>query len=475
MKKNPDIQIEEMTVLSDKGEYQENKGGFDPTLTASATRVSAYSDYPLDGSDWSPLLVFENELSLTLAKEFRNGMTAEADISSTLVDAAKGTSLYNESAVTFTLCIPLLSGRGTASAGAVAQYYKILYEAQKLTLQHSVSDYVKQTAQAYWDYAAEVLTVEDLKKAEGRANQHLVEIKDLVNAKKAPDAEIDQAKAYHRTTTASRLAGEQTLLKAKYTLGILMGIPFRQTGQLPDPTADFPTIDLDRVNRAFSELQGFIDGAASARGDLLASDKNIEAAKVLVKKAKNETQNTLNLDVSVGYQGYNVDSKTVGSLLSAIWENTSGVTASVGLSYQLPIKNNTNIGTLVQYRASQKTFEIGKAQSLRSVSASIMVSLSNLKSILLELKELEESVEAYETAYKNEKDKYKEGKATQIDIITTENKLTAARVKVIAGKSKLAQEIVNFRFQTGTLTEFKGGKYSVTEKDLITLPAGSKN
>lgn len=471
LKNNQDIKVEEMTVLTGKGVFQEAKGEFDPTLSLSITRVLGYPGYPSSGTDLEELKSTDLILGITLEKEFRSGITTTLAATATQ-NRSYEADTFNYSDVNFTISVPLLQGRGKAAAGAAEKSYKLIYEADKLSLQHTVADYLKQTAQGYWDYAAAMKTVDSYKQAEKESKKHLSEIIQLKKSnEKFKKISVGQLEAHNRIQAASAIAAMQKLREARQSLGILMGVSYKDLDALPKPVSDFPSIDLSRIDPVIQDIQGYIEKALSNRADIKAYEKYIRSSQVLLKQAKNQTLNQLDLSVTVGYIGYNTAENSVAKYFSAMWENRSGINSSVGLTYELPINNNVNRGALVQTRAALKTYEIENFQLKRSISSQISLSISNLKNLYLELQEIKTIMEAYEKELVIEKKKFREGKSTLIDIVTTESKLISARIQVIAKKNQIAQEIVNFRYLTSTLIAIDpDGGYSVSELRLTTLP-----
>jgi outer membrane protein len=471
LKNNQDIKVEEMTALTGKGVFQEASGEFDPTLSLSIDRVRGYPGYPTSGTDLEELKSTDLLFGITLEKEFRSGITTTLAAMATQ-NRSYDTDTFNYSNVNFTISVPLLQGRGKSSTGATEKSYKLIYEADKLSLQHTVSAYLKETAQRYWDYVTAVKTVDTYKQAESEANAHLAEVEELIkSSEKFKNASVGQLKALSRSQVASAIAAMQKMREARQSLGILMGISYKYLVALPMPASDFPTMSDSHIRQIIDNLQEYIENALANRADINAYEKYLRSGEVLLKQAKNQTLNQLDLSITLGYVGYNTAENSVAKYFSALWENRSGINSSVGLSYELPINNNTNRGALLQTRAALKTYEIQKFQLKRSISSEINLSISNLKNLSLELQEIKTIKDIYEQEMAKEKIKFKNNESTLVDIVTTQFKLISARLQVLEMKNRIAQEIVNFRYLTSTLidTDRDGGS-SVSEQHLTTLP-----
>ncbi|MCP4153436.1 MAG: TolC family protein [bacterium] len=472
LQNNQDIKVGEMTVLTGKGVYQATRGTFDPTLSLSFYRVFGYPGYPTSGTDLDELKSIDSMFSLSLTKEFRSG------ISTTLTAAptqyrSYGVDIYNTSDISFELTVPLLQGRGKSSTGATEKAYKLLYEGYKLSLQNTVAGYLKQSAQGYWNYVAAVKTLNLYLKAKEESEKHLAEIVDLKKSnKKFEKVSIGQLEANTRSQDGQGLDAVQTVRMARQSLGIIMGLPYKELDALPVPVTDFPTIEFSRIKEVIANLQRYVDNALAKRADLKAYEKNIRSGEVLLKQAKNQTLNQLDLSATVGYIGYNTAESGVADYFSSMWENRSGMNSTLGLTYVLPIKNNANRGALVQTRAALKTYELQKFQLKRSISSQINLSISNLKYLFLELQQIKAAEAEYEKELAIEKKKFEKEKTTLIDIVTTDSILLGSRVQLVAKQNQIAQEIVNFRYLTATLIAIdQSGGYSVSGERLTTLPS----
>ncbi len=72
--------------------------------------------------------------------------------------------------------------------------------------------------------------------------------------------------------------------------------------------------------------------------------------------------------------------------------------------------------------------------------------------------------------FANERKKYRLGLATVLDLLTVETRLTSDELAVIDIRRRLAQALVNYRFETGTLLGAGGDVQRIDMQSLTTLP-----
>ncbi len=125
--------------------------------------------------------------------------------------------------------------------------------------------------------------------------------------------------------------------------------------------------------------------------------------------------------------------------------------ASVGIVYILPVQGNAQAGQSRQRAALADQARIELEALALSVKAGIAVQRSNLASAVLQLEQQQQQVLLQAQVFANERKKYRLGLATVLDLLTVEARLTSDELVVIDARRRLAQALVNYRFETGTL------------------------
>jgi outer membrane protein TolC len=98
------------------------------------------------------------------------------------------------------------------------------------------------------------------------------------------------------------------------------------------------------------------------------------------------------------------------------------------------------------------------------------VQRANLSSAMLQLEQQERQVMLQAQVFANERKKYRLGLATVLDLLTVEARLTSDELTVIDARRRLAQALVGYRFETGTLLDADGDPQQLDLQSLTTLP-----
>jgi outer membrane protein TolC len=245
-----------------------------------------------------------------------------------------------------------------------------------------------------------------------------------------------------------------------------MGLPGIDVMQLAPPLDDFPDLQPADVSR----LQALPAMALPAgRFDLLASYRRLAAADILYDAARKDPVSQLDLTVSVGYNGL-VENRSALAAAEALRRPASGFNASVGVVYLLPVQGNVQAGQVRQRAALADQARIELDALLLAVKTGIAVQRSNLSSAVLQLEQLQQQVRLQAQVFANERKKYRLGLATVLDLLTVEARLTADELSVIDARRRLAQALVGYRFETGTLLSADGDAQHLDLQSLTTLP-----
>jgi outer membrane protein TolC len=244
-----------------------------------------------------------------------------------------------------------------------------------------------------------------------------------------------------------------------------MGLPIADIAQLASPLDDFPDLQPAEAMR----LAAMRPAAAPAgRFDVLASYRRLAAADILFDAARRDPASQLDLTVSVGYTGLLENRSALAA--EALRRPASGFNAAVGLVYVLPVQGNVQAGQVRQRVALADQARIELDALLLAVNAGISVQRSKLSSAVLQLEQQQRQVALQAQVFANERKKYRLGLATALDLLTVEARLTSDELVVIDARRRLAQALVGYRFETGTLLGAEGDPRHIDMQSLTTLP-----
>ena len=473
---HPQVRIGEQQILSSLGVQREASGIFDRLYSSSAQQ--SFAPTPLstaqqvaDGSG-TPKAAFTNLTTFNggASQLFRNGVTAgpivELDRSRDRLLNAAG---INQSRMAYQVTIPLLRNRGPEVVAAREAAAGVQVQASVLDLSQTYTDLLANTAVSYWDLVGALRLAAVAASSEERGRMFLQNVQDLIQADRIPRNDLNQVRANLADRTASRIEAEQQVVVARQQLALAMGVPPEQIATVPDPAEDFPeTIpappgDPDLVRR-------YIVLALSQRADYLAAQKRVEAQRRLLPPATNAFRPVIDLTFSAGYSGLR-EGLYPNSYLAALLLGVHGMDAAGGVRYEFAPRNNAAAGALAQVESAIRQAELLADTSARAISSEVVVSLEGVRNAGLRLGKAHESVEAFQAALDGEREKYRLGFGSLVDILTTEDRLTIALTSEVQARLEAAVELARLRHATGTLMEPNATVPRVDWRYFVPLPA----
>lgn len=465
----PNVAAASRQIAYTEGQLQAARGEFDTVLDAGAgigqTRV------PLAAALQSPGRTQANAstagYSIGSTTRLRSGITVAPVLRvDRLRDNQGAASAPASSQVALNVVLPMLRGRGVETNTAAERAARENLQAAEFAYRHTVAARIAGSVNAYWDYLAALRALDIRIQSEARSLLLLDDARRLARGDEIPQADVLQNEAQLARDRGFRLVAEQAVVEARSALAIAMGMPAADPMQLALPADDFP--DLQPAQLA--QLQAMPPVAPPAgRFDLLASHRRLAAAGILFDAVRRDPGSQLDLTVSVGYSGL-VENRPALAAMEALGRPASGFNASIGLVYVLPVQGNTQAGQLRQRAALADQARIELEALLLSVKAAIAVQRANLSSAVLQLDQQRQQVVLQTQVFANERKKYRLGLATVLDLLTVETRLTSDELAVIDIRRRLAQALVNYRFETGTLLGAGGDVQRIDMQSLTTLP-----
>ena len=99
-----------------------------------------------------------------------------------------------------------------------------------------------------------------------------------------------------------------------------------------------------------------------------------------------------------------------------------------------------------------------------------MVALAGVRNAGLRLAKARESVTAFQSALEGEREKYRLGFGSLVDILITEDRLTVALAVQVRARLDAAVELAHLRQATGTLVEPNAAAPRADREAFVTLP-----
>jgi outer membrane protein TolC len=342
----------------------------------------------------------------------------------------------------------------------------IQVEGARYDLSQTISDLLAGTAASYWQLTGALRLRSVAMSSEQRGQVFLDNVQDLIAADRIPRNEINQVRANLADRAAARIAAEQDVAAARQALALAMGLPPEQMMDLNDPADDFPEASAAALG---VETRSYFQLALLHRADYLAAQRRAAAARSLIPAAKNQTEPAVDLTFSAGYSGLR-EGAYPSSYLGSLFQGVSGVNATGGVRYQFAPANNAARGRLTQAETAARQAELAVADLARSISAAVVVSKEGLGNASARLQKASESVAGFRQALDGEREKYRLGLGSLVDILTTEDRLTLALDAQVSASLSYALALAQLRHATGTIVDPDPDKLQKPGREVFLMP-----
>lgn len=470
----PSIAISKQVVRQTEGSVLSAQGAFDPTFYAGAglQRTST----PLAGAGAATALsTVRSDITnyqAGVTQKLRSGVTVAPAVTVIRThDNYLNLTAPSSANVALNFTLPLLRGRGENVVTAFERAAMFGKEAALHGSRHAISSAVTATTLAYWDLLAARHALDIAGTTQERASELLKDAVRLATGDVIPGSEIKKYQTKLLRETAARIGAEQSLVEARSSLGLSMGLSGAEISLMKLPSDTFQGIDAaGLVSMEVANLVAASIAAASRlRSDLLSVDSRLGAARSLLLAAQDTQKPQLDLNLGVGYNGL-FERSAAAAALRSLSNNVGGLNVSAGVSYSWPINNRVAGGVTLQRSAELEQLELERRALLDKVIASVEIRLFGLQTASRQLMNATAEVQLQQEVYESEKKKYLFGLTTLLDLFTSEAQLTGARLNEVAAWRNVAQALVRVRFETGTLLDPFGEAQAIGYARLVTLP-----
>ena len=456
---NPQLKIATYTVDAQFGVVRTAKGQFDWRLAANGLQQHTYtpltpvlaSEYGVAGTSGIDSIVANTStVSASAVKEFRNGISVSPTLEATRsTDNVLTQDGINESHVGMAITLPVLRNRGRSVVDAQEISARQMLEATRMDLSQLVSDTLATAASRYWAFVAADATLAVYKASEARGRDLLDGTETLVKADRLPANDLNQVLANLADRIASRTAAEQSLLQARQQLVLVMGLGADQILSLPAPSQDIP-----EAAAAYdpSRLAGYLQSANMRRADVLAARLRRDANRTLENAALNQLKPQLDVSSSVGYTGLR-EGANVLDYPRSLGNSPKGADVTVGLTYSQSPANNAARGRLETVMATTRQSDVTLSETARTAATAVVVAYEGVRSTIMQLQRAHEAVRYYQAALDGEKEKYRLGLNSLVDVLTVEDRLTTGVLADVNAHLAYALALVTLRQSTGTIVQ----------------------
>lgn len=444
-----EVRLQRARVAGSEGALETASGRFDPHLRTTVQRSRAHA--PVLSTDGAPpgvddLRTDVTSYSVTAEKLLHTGQTLSLLTRMQRLEQTPGTPAANRGQIALGLVQPLLRGRGAAATTAAERSARFDVGAAEETLNQSLSQSALTTANAYWSYVAAGRAVEIAMSAEARAEQFLKDMQALIRADRRPAADSKQVAAILASRRDERASAEQTLRETRHALGIAMGLPFEQLDGLLMPSDDFPVADHTEA----LDAERLIAVALAHRADLVSVRRSLYSAQALLTGARDGVRPQLDVSLNAGISGAE-PAGGLDSFFTGLTRRRQGLDASVSLTLDWPTASRSARGVLAQSDALVTGTSVQLEDLTRRIRSEVQLAASDLSASALRVRNAHDAATLYRSATEDERQKLRLGLSTVLELLQTEDRLTASLLEEVSANVAHATALARLRFVTGTL------------------------
>ena len=420
-----------------------------------------------------------------VAQQLRNGLTITPTLGvQQATIAGLSTAPSNRATASLNVVVPLARNRMGGAVAASRRAAIAGYDATRADLRQAAAQTTLDAATAYWDYAAAGERLAAYRSSEQRARVMVDETAELVRADERPAADIRQVRGNLASKRAQRIAAEQTLAEARQRLGIVLGLPAQQIATIssarlaavPNTGAAPPDdrADADEVRRAAAWARSVASAALARRADVRAAAARREAAAQSLAAADHDLRPRIDLTLGVTYAGL-TQGYGVGGFVSPLGRTAPGTSSVLQLQYELPTRRLLARGVAEQAEAALEEARISERDLTRQVESAVSVAAVGVDRGRRALGEAGDAVRLSREVVDNEKQKFRLGASTQLDVLYAEDGLVTALLAEIAARRTYIGAVGTLRFAAGDLgaatTAVEGGDARTAASSLAAVLA----
>jgi len=494
LENNLDIRVQRVTPAIAEQNIQLAWAPFDPTVGADYTHSHDKREpFGFDVGPGGETLVNPSTVSkddtisgfwadrLKFGADYRVTLFSQRSSAAALQrDPLTGALVFNPfnpfytSGIDASFSIPLLKNLGTE----VNTLDVILAESNLAVSQQELADRVNRTLQAvedaYWDVAATTKAREVALQSRGLAQELLELNRRKVEVGTLAPIEITQAEAGVAEREENVILAEAARRDAEDSLRRLMAIA-RDDPRWSKPIAAVERVDLQNLQQEV-DVEQRIERALSTRPELEAARRTLEARQVSERVAKNQTRPEVNLvgNASPGVYGNNyefVDPSTGpggdfdpngrGKSLSEI-PDFDNYAITVGAQFRYSIRNRAAKANLAIASLDREQAELNIANLEQSISVEVRTAARGVVSGAERIAAARKNVELQERKLDAEKKKFENGMSTSFEVLTFQNDLADAQLRLIQAAIDYQRARVELERSTGTLLEARGMRFDAT-------------
>jgi outer membrane protein TolC len=414
----------------------------------------------------------ETFLTADLTRLLRNGINLDGHLQlERQLDNVVGLDGNNFFNFSIGASLPLLRNRGRRAVAAQETAAGLEVTASRHDLDQEASQLLSTMAASYWSLVASQQNLTIFQASEERARTYRANVQTLVDADQAPRSDLSQVEANLAQRAAQRVAAEQSVQAAEQQLAFDAGFSLERARSLSLHAADdFPAVpSAEQLTQSLGTVDSLLTLAQARRPDYLAAKVRITEEETLKVAARNGLLARLDLSGSAGYAGLRSGRK-IQNFFDAVGAGAVGPNAQVALTFTFPVGNDAARGALQQVSAAQREAEYRIEQLTHQISQQVRTAYSGLLHAAAQHLEADREVQAAQAALDGEREKYRVGMGSIVDLVTLEDRLNTALGDQVQARLAYAQALVQLRFATDTLVDRAGDRLVLARQAFETVP-----
>ncbi|HUP22350.1 MAG TPA: TolC family protein [Thermoanaerobaculia bacterium] len=351
-----------------------------------------------------------------------------------------------------TLDVPLAAGRGRLATSGPSRAAETAVRAQQEVYQHTAAGEALRTIASYWVLAAAEEKVKVLTASVDRQARILDATRLLVDADELAAAEANRTEARYAQSAGQLATARQEVTQARVDLAQSMGDSPGRLEETPLTSQPLPSVAGETYDPG-----AWIERALRQRDDVAAAALATEATGILEGVARTDLRRRVDLSFNASFNAFEESFANRLYDLDGYWEAVNGIVSGpsygVVLRIDLPFQNRTAKGRLAQARANTSTSRINEADIARQVRLQLTELTKSLERRQAQLTQVEESLRQSERALEASNSLYQSGELTLIDLLSTEEQVTSARLALVDLRAEIAILEAQVRFEAGELLE----------------------
>ncbi len=440
------------------------EGAFDLGLSAQAFFASDESP-AASNLEGAPVQVQErSNWSLGLSRLLPWGGTAAIQWSTIRLETNSRFALLNPSysaGLDFNLSQPLLRGFGREPTEAALEIARVNSRISRIRFEQQVIALVRSAENAYWGLVGARAQLAVAVQALALARELHLNNKIRVEVGTLAPLELVQSEAGLAVREEEILRARAAVLEAEDALRVLLNLPEGELWNIPiEPETP---VEFEATT---GPLDTALEMAVKKRVELRGQEQSVRALELERRLRGQETKPQLNLIVNYGLNGVggrallrNPDGSIAGAAPGGVedaWEQIGKADFagwSFGLDFRYPLENRG-----ARARAALAALEVERAESeidrlKLQIATEVRSALRAVETTKQQISSAQVSVTLEERNLEAEQKRFENGLSTSFQILQVQERLTAARSRLVAAQTAYRRAFVEYHRAIGDLLE----------------------